>query len=73
MALAGNGSPGGSFAARHSGELKGRFDLSRDWVEAVSVVFVPAHAAMERLTTRIARHLVVFMDVEQQRCGVSEA
>ena len=63
MALAGKGSPGGNFAARHSGELKGRFALSTACGAPASPTFVPAHAARQRPRTEARSVLVVFMQL----------
>ena len=61
MALAGNDSPGGNFAAKHSGELNGRLDRSTGCGAAASLIFVPAQAARKVPTEMIRSVFGVFI------------
>ena len=61
MALAGNDSPGGNFAAKHSGELNGRLDRSTGCGAAVLLIFGPAHAAKKSPTVVIRSVFAVFI------------
>ena len=67
--MAGNGSPAGNFAAKHSGELNGRLVLSTGCGAPTSPTFVPAQAAKERPKIETTSVFVVFMMV-QGREGV---